>query len=124
MADEEQGQVQIQPQLAQQCKDLRLARDIESGDNLVGHHQSRLQCDGPRDANALALAAGQLVGIARAMGGPQRHPFEQGVHLFARLGSRLRAAVEAQRLGDDLGHPVAGIERGLRVLEDHLELGP
>ena len=124
VADEKQGQIQIQPQLAQQCKDLRLARDIEPRDDLVGYHQSRLQCDGPRDADALALAARELMGVARAMGRAQYHPLQQGVHLFARLGARAHPAVKAQRLGDDVGHPVPRIERGLRVLEDHLELGP
>ena len=75
-------------------------------------------------ADALALAARELMGVARAMGRAQYHPLQQGVHLFARLGARAHPAVKAQRLGDDVGHPVPRIERGLRVLEDHLELGP
>ena len=65
-----------------------------------------LQCDGPRDPDALALAARQLVGIARAVARAQRHPLQQGVHPPACLGARLRPAVQAQRLGDDVGHPV------------------
>ena len=40
---------------------LRLGRDIEAGDDLVGEHEIRPQHDGASDADALALAAGKLV---------------------------------------------------------------
>ena len=45
---------------------------------------------------------------------------------FAALGIQLVAtnAAGAQRRGDDLGDPLAWVERGLRVLEDHLHLVP
>ena len=32
--------------------------------------------------------------------------------------------MNAQRLGDDVAHPPARIERGIGVLEDHLHLAP
>ena len=123
VADEQQGEAQIGAQFAQQGEDLRLARDIEAGDDLVGDDQPRLQRDGAGDADALALAAGQFVRIALAMDRPQRDALQQGVDLLARPGRRCRAAVQAQRLGNDLGDTAARIERRLRVLEDHLEPG-
>ena len=119
---EQERKAEVAAQLPQQRQDLGLARHVEAGDDLVGDDQSGLQGDGPRDADALALTARQLVGIPLAVGGPQRDAFEQRVDLAPRLVSRCRAAMEAQRLGDDVGHPPARVERGLRVLEDHLEL--
>ena len=70
VADEEQGEAEVPPQLAQQGQDLRLARDIEAGHDLVGHDKPRLQGDGPSDTDALALAARQFVRIALAVDRP------------------------------------------------------
>ena len=53
-------------QLFEQRQDLRLRRDVEAGDDLVGQHEFRRQRQRAGDADALALAAGKLVAVALA----------------------------------------------------------
>ena len=48
-------------QLLEEPQHLRLGRNVEPGDDLVGEHEIRPQHDGARDADALALPAGKLV---------------------------------------------------------------
>ena len=48
--------------ILEQVDHLRLDRHVERGDRLVGHEQLGVQGQGPGDADALALAAGELVG--------------------------------------------------------------
>ena len=45
---------------------MRLHRDIERADRLVGNDDLWIDCQRPRDADALPLAAGELVGVATA----------------------------------------------------------
>ena len=72
------------------------------------------------DADALALAAGELVRILVAVG---------RIEADQRSSSPTRAAISvalsgqpegADRLGDDAVHPPARVEAGVGVLEDHL----
>ncbi len=66
MGDEGQRQPHVLLQLAEQRQDLRLRRDIEAGDDFVRQDEGRLVDDGAGDAGTLALAAGELMGIAGA----------------------------------------------------------
>ena len=59
--DEHVRQVELVLQVVEQVDDLRLDRDVECGDRLVGDDQLRVQREGAGDADALALAAGELV---------------------------------------------------------------
>ena len=59
--DEDERQVQLALQVAQQVDHLRLDRDVQRGDRLVGDDQLRAQRERAGDADALALAAGELV---------------------------------------------------------------
>ena len=54
-------------ELAQEVEDLRLDRDVQRRDRLVGDHQLGLQRERPCDADALSLAAGELVRVAVVM---------------------------------------------------------
>ena len=60
--------ISARPHLAlqrlQQIDDLRLDRHVERRHRLVADDQLRLEDHRPRDADALALAAGELVRIA------------------------------------------------------------
>ena len=62
--DEEVGEAEPRLEVDQQVEDLRLDRDVERRDRLVGDDQLRLERERARDADALALAAGELVRIA------------------------------------------------------------
>ena len=62
--DEEIGQAELALQVAQQIEHLRLDRDVERGDRLVADDQLRVRRERAGDADALPLAAGELVRIA------------------------------------------------------------
>ena len=87
MADEEIGQAEFALQVDQQIEHLRLDRLVERGDGLVEDDKPRRQRQRPRDVDALALAAGNLVRIAVGESfGPQADLAEQ----FARQRARRR----------------------------------
>ena len=92
VADEQVGQTELFLQPAQQVQDLRLDRDVEGRDRLVADDQVRLGRQRPRHADALALAAGELVR-------------EQGLLFRAQ-------ADQAEQFGDPVvaAFPVADIE--------------
>ena len=122
VGDEQIGEPELALQVHQQIEHLRLDRDVERGHRLVADDQLRLQRERAGDADALALAAGELVRIVVHLRRPQADLLEQ-------LGDRAcspRAprgdAVHAQRLADDVARGHARIERGERVLEDDLHL--
>ena len=77
----------------------RLHRDVERRDRLVQHDHSRRERQRPGDADALALAAGELVRIARGMLGVEPRPLEELGNPRGR--SAAPASRSAQRLGDD-----------------------
>ncbi len=62
--DEEIGEVELLLQLDEQVQDLGLDRDVERGDRLVGDDELRLQDERAGEADALALAAAELVRVA------------------------------------------------------------
>ena len=69
MGDEQHGQAEPLLQLEQQIDDLGLDRDVEGRDQLVGDQAFGLDGERARNADALALAAAELMGIAG-----RRHP--------------------------------------------------
>jgi hypothetical protein len=76
--------------LLQQFQHLRLDRDVERRDGLVGDQQFGLHRQRPRDADPLALAAGKLVRVARQ--GRCVH-----AHQLQKLCARARAPRRAAR---------------------------
>ena len=76
-----QGDAQALLQLAQQLQHLGLHRYVQRRYRLVGHQH--LQRQRARDAHALALAAGELIGVAVEGGWLQPHQRQQ----FARRAS-------------------------------------
>ena len=64
VGDEHVGQVELVLQIAQQVQHLRLNRDIQRRDRLVGDDEPRIERERARDADALALTAAELVRIA------------------------------------------------------------
>ena len=110
-------------QLLEQVDDLRLDRDVERRDRLVADDEVRVERERAREADALALAAGELVRVARRRVGGQADDLEQLADLAPDAPCRARA-VHAQRLADDAADGVARVERRERVLEDHLHPPP
>ena len=120
--DEDVGQRELVLQVVEQVHDLRLDRDVERGDGLVGDDQPRIQRERAGDADALALAARELVRIAVVVLGREPDDVHQLLHAPLRVAVRL--AVDDERVGDDRAHALARVERGRRILEDHLHLAP
>ena len=89
MADEGERQLQLILQSREQIENLRLARHVEAGDDFVGEHEARRQRDGARDADALALPAGEFMRIALREGGGQADGAERRRGALARVAGRL-----------------------------------
>ncbi len=69
--DEEIGEAQLRLQVGEEVEDLRLDRDVERRDRLVGDDELRREHERAGDRDALALAAGEHVRIATVVLGPQ-----------------------------------------------------
>ena len=64
VGDEQVGQVELGLQVLHQVDDLGPDRHVEGRDRLVGDDEVGLDRQGAGDADALALAAGELVRVA------------------------------------------------------------
>src|SRR3954454_21481399 len=122
--DQDQRQVVFALQVAQQVQDLRLDRDIESRHGLVGDDDLGLQRDRARNADALTLAARELVRIAVVVLGIEPDLLHQLLDRSLALALALVQVVDDERLRDDRANRLARVERRVRVLEDHLDLTP
>ena len=110
-------------QVLEQVEDLRLHRDVERRDRLVADDQLRVDRERARDADALALAAGELVREAVVVLGVEADDLEQLLHAALVLGGGAEL-VHLERLRDDEADPLARVQRRVRVLEDHHHLAP
>jgi hypothetical protein len=119
---EQQRDVELGDQLAQQQQDLVLRRDVERGGRLVGDHQLRRTGERRGDQQALALAARELMRIASRARSPDRHLHAAEQHdqprdvVAPRPGACQRMRLE--HLGADLEHR---IEREQRILRDEAD---
>ena len=121
--DQQQPHAVLVDEVAQQFQDLLLQDDVERGGRLVGDQQLRLQRAGDRNDDALALAAGQLVRIARQRKFVLRQPdpvehFSGAILRLAPVG----AGVPADALGDLLADRLDRVQRRHRLLEDHADV--
>ena len=64
VGDEDEGDAELALELVEQRDHLRLDRDVEGGDRLVGDDELGLERQRAGDGDALALAAGELVRVA------------------------------------------------------------
>ena len=64
MGDEQVGQAELLLQVFEQVDDLGLDRDVERRDRLVGDDEIGVGRERAGDADALPLAAGELVRVA------------------------------------------------------------
>ena len=121
VGDEQVRQVALGPQVEHQPQQLRPDRDVEHADGLVGDDQLRPEHEGAGDDDALALAAGQLVRVARRERLRRSEPrrLERVEHALASLVGLAREAVDDQRLGDEVEDRLLRVQRLVRVLEDH-----
>ena len=67
VGDEQVGQLELVLEAFEQVDDLGLDRDVQGADRFVGDDQIRVECQRPGNADPLALAAAEFVGIAVAV---------------------------------------------------------
>ena len=122
VADEEVGEPVPAAQVRHQVQDLRLDRDVERRDRLVGNDQLRPGDQRPGDGDPLPLAARELVRVAVQRVGAEPDLVERLAH--PRHGLAAIEPEQCQRLGHDPRHAEPRVERAERVLEDHLGVAP
>src|SRR4051812_17424809 len=121
--DEEIGEAVLALQVDQQIDHLRLDRDVERRHRLVADDEARPKRQRPRNADALALAAGKLMRIVLHLVRSQADLPEQlrDALLLLLAGGE---TVHDKRLADDVARSHARIERSKRVLEHDLHRAP
>ena len=121
MRDEEGRLRPGAPELHELALQLEARDRVERGERLVEEEERRLGREGARDADALALPAGELARGARAeLGGRKSHAREQLVD--ARVDARLLPLLERRDERDVLGHGEVREEAG--VLQDVADAPP
>jgi hypothetical protein len=117
--DEKIGEGKFALEIAEEVDDLCADGDIEGGDGLVEDEKLGTEGEGTGDVDALALAAGELVGIAGQGGVVEADLAEEFLTAAAALGAGV-LFVDDEGLGDDLLDAHAGIEGGVGILKDGL----
>ena len=119
--DEEVGKTEPLLDVFQKVRDLPLNRDVQRRDRLVTDDQVRVERERSRDTDPLPLAAGKFVRVAIA----ERRVEADDLHELADPLLSLCPA-RARVLGEGLANRGANlhprVERGIRILEDHLHL--
>ena len=108
--DEDVREAEVPLQVVEQVDDLRLNRDVERRDRLVGDDQLRVQRERAGDADPLALSAGELVRVPVQVGRGEPDDLEQLLHLLPHLRPRADP-VDPEWIADDLHDTLAGIQR-------------
>ena len=79
MGDEQEGDAALALQILKEIDDLRLHAHVERADGFVANNQPGFDGQGAGDADALALAAAELVRVTPGMRGVEPHVFQQAV---------------------------------------------
>ena len=121
--DQQEPHAVLRHEAPEQFEDLLLQHDVERCGRLVGDQQLRLECAGDGDDDALALAAGKLVRIARQRKFRRRQAdaIEHAAGALLRVGA-VGPGVPAYALGHLLADGLDRVERRHRFLEDHADI--
>src|SRR5439155_23277839 len=122
MGDKEISQPEFLLQILQQIDDLGLDRHVQRRHRLIADDQLGLDGERARDADALALAAGELIRIASHVVRAQADGLQQLDDALFELPPGLGQSVNDQGFADDRADIHARIERGIRVLKDDLDV--
>ena len=108
--------------MLEEVEDLGLDGDVEGGDGFVGDDEFRLWGEGAGDGDALALAAGELVGVLAheaAVEADALHEFGDG-GIECGAGEVRVTGADGFGEGAEDGH--ARVQGRVGILEDHLEV--
>ena len=120
---QQQREPEVFAQVLQQVEDGGLHADVEGRHRLVGDEDVGAQREGPGDRHPLPLAAGEL---ARVRGQVRLAQPDQREQLRAERRDPVRGhhVVHPQQLAQHPAHGQPRVQRGVRVLEDHLDAAP
>ena len=121
VGDEEIRQLQPRLQVQKQLHHLRLNRDVQRRHGLVGDDERRAERQRARDADALPLAAAELVRIPVQVAALEPHEIEELGHPCPALLARAQL-VDDERLLHDVAHAHPRVERRVGILEDDLHV--
>lgn len=121
VGDEEHGEVMSAAEVVKEGEDLRLDGDVEGGSGLVGNEETGPVDEGHGNEDALALTAGELVGVvAVAVGGVGKgHVVHGGEDAVADGGTAQVWVVGLEGFGDLGADGHDRVEGGHGLLEDH-----
>ena len=122
VGDEDVRQPEVLLQVLQQVDHLGLHRDVQGRDGLVTHDDLGAERNTAGNPDTLTLATGELVGVTIDVLGVEPHQVEQLLDPFAALVAWHDVGVDEERLTDDVTDRLAWIQRGVRVLEDDLDV--
>jgi hypothetical protein len=114
--DEQVRESPVLLQVHEQVDHLRLHRHIEHGHRFVADNEIRIDRERPRDPDALALSARELMRIAVRDLRSQAHLGQQLPHALVPAGQ----AMDRQTFPDDGPNGHAGIQRRIGILKDDL----
>jgi len=117
--NEQVREVELLLQPLEEIDDLRLDRDVECRHRLVRDDEVGIERDCAGQADALALAARELVRVTPGRIGREADDLQEVANLCVGLALG-RETVGPQWLADDASNAVAGIEGRIRILEHHL----
>ena len=121
VGDEHERQPALVAQVGQQVEHLGLGGEVQGRHRLVEDDDLRVADQRAGDRDALALAAGELRRVAVDGVAGQADRLQAGAGLGQRLGAL--DAHQPQRLDQGLADRPRRVERGVRVLEDHAQVG-
>src|SRR5205814_6059714 len=115
------GEVEFGLEVVEEVDDLGLDGYVQGGDGFVGDDEFGAEGQGAGDADALALAAGEFVGVAVVVFGVESDQFEEALDFaFDAVGGV--DGLDLQGGGDDGADGVAGVERRVGGLEEQLDV--
>ena len=121
VGNEEKSDAKFFLKILKQVHDLSLDADIECADGLVTDEQLRLDGQGPRNADALALSAAEFMGIApHHVRLESDAPQQRGHALLSCFGVEF-LKMNLEGFADDGPHGHAGVEGAEWILKDILD---
>src|SRR5262249_33271962 len=115
------GKAEALLQVLKEVHDLCLDRDVQRGHGFVAHDQVGLHCKRTADRDPLGLPAAQLVRVTCNQMARKAHHVQKLAYAAGARGAG-EETVDIERFTDKVANRHARIKRGVRVLENDLQL--
>src|SRR5262249_18304092 len=121
VGDEQIAEAELLTQLYEEVQNLRLDGHVERGDGFIGDDDFRLDGEGTSNADALALSSTERLGQFMTLARRQPARPHKKTPPFPDPAPTWTEAMDPNRLGQCLMNGHARVQRGVRILEDHLD---